>query len=156
MSRITTISDNGIKQIVEFEGVKLSPYLCSAKVPTIGIGSTYYENGKRVTMDDKSITLERAYELFRYTLDHYIKSVDAMTRDDINQNQFDALVSFAYNVGVNALKDSSLLKKVNANPNDKTITNSFMVWNKARKDGKLVEVKGLTIRRTKEAKLYFS
>jgi lysozyme len=75
-----------------------------------------------------------------------------MTRDDITQNQFDALVSFAYNVGLEAFRKSTLLKKVNANPNDKLISNQFLRWNKSR--GRVLQ--GLTNRRIEEARIYFA
>jgi lysozyme len=80
------------------------------------------------------------------------KKVDSYCVDTINQNQFDALVSFCYNVGPGNLKSSTLLKKVNANPNDPTIRTEFLKWNKG--GGKVLA--GLTRRRTAEANLYFS
>jgi lysozyme len=84
-------------------------------------------------------------------LEHYERGVDSMCRDEINQNQFDALISFSYNVGINALKSSTLLKKLNLNPNDPTIRYEFMRWNKAA--GRVL--RGLTKRREEEANLYF-
>ena len=77
--------------------------------------------------------------------------VDSYCRDDINQNQFDALVSFAYNLGPANLKSSTLLKKVNANPEDETIRAEFMKWTKA--GGRVL--RGLVRRREAEANLYF-
>ena len=82
----------------------------------------------------------------------YEKGVDSFTRDDISQGQFDALVSFAYNVGLNALRNSTLIKKVNKNPSDPSIAKEFLKWNKV--NGKALQ--GLTRRREAEAKLYFS
>ena len=150
--RVTNISDNGIAMIEVFEGLKLKPYLCSAKVPTIGIGSTYYEDGKRVKMTDTAITKERAYELFRNTVKTYVQKVDSFTRDDINQNQFDSLVSLAYNIGVEAFRKSSVLRRVNANPNDPKIPSAFNMWVKSGRK----TVKGLVIRRKKEGENYMS
>src|SRR5690606_30423679 len=69
----------------------------------------------------------------------------------INQNQFDALVSFSYNIGLGSLKSSTLLKRVNNNPQDADICNQFSRWNKA--GGKVLL--GLTRRRKEEAELYF-
>ena len=82
----------------------------------------------------------------------YERSVDSYCVDTINQNQFDALCSFAYNCGVGNLKSSTLLKKVNKNPNDPTIKDEFLKWNKG--GGKVLT--GLTKRRIEEAQLYFS
>ena len=150
-NRITKTGPNGLGLITKWEGLKLIPYLCSAKVATIGFGSTYYENGTRVTMNDAPITKERALELFKNTLSTYERGVDSFTVDTINQNQFDALTSFAYNLGTQALKGSTLLKKVNNNPNDPTIANEFAKWTRA---GGVV-LKGLVSRRKAEAELYF-
>jgi len=108
------ISQKGLDLLKRFEGVRLKPYLCPAGIPTISIGCTYYPDGTKVRMTDPEITQARATEIFLNVLKHYESSVDSFTRDDITQNQFDALVSFAYNVGTGALKKSTLLKKVNA------------------------------------------
>jgi len=150
--KITKIGKKGLELIKSFEGLKLKPYLCDAGVPTIGFGNTFYENGKKVTLNDQVITEQRAVELLEYSLLKFEQYVDSYSRDDINQNQFDALVSFCYNLGPVNLKNSTLLKKVNKNPNDITIRNEFMKWNKA--GGRAL--KGLTKRRTAEADLYFS
>jgi lysozyme len=151
MAKVTSASDNLVKLVEQFEGLFLKPYLCPAGVPTIGLGSTYYENGKRVGLKDPAITKERAYELFRHTLKQYEKDVDTYTRDDINQNQFDSLVDFAYNCGAGNLKASTLLKKVNENPNNPLIALEFKKWVKA--GGKTL--KGLERRREAEIELYF-
>lgn len=150
--KITSTGKKGLDLIKKFEGLKLKPYLCSAGVPTIGYGNTFYEDGKKVTLNDSLITEQRASDLLSLTVKTFEKHVDSFCRDDINQNQFDALVSFAYNLGPNSLKNSTLLKKVNANPNDPTIRDEFMKWTKA--GGKVL--KGLVERRKAEADLYFS
>lgn len=146
------ISQKGIELIKRFEGFASSPYLCSAGVPTIGYGSTYYEDGTKVKLSDSSISEEKAESLFKKVVNHYELAVDSIVRNDITQNQFDALVSFAYNVGVTNFKNSTLIKKVNANPNDPDITKQFMRW--IRAGGKVI--KGLINRRRVEAQLYFS
>ena len=150
--KVTKISQKGIDLIKNFEGLKLKPYLCSAGVPTIGYGNTFYETGKKVTLNDPQITEKRAEELLAHLLVSFEKYVDSYCRDDISQNQFDALVSFAYNLGPNSLKASTLLKKVNANPTDPTIKAEFLKWTKA--GGRVL--KGLVLRREAEAALYFS
>lgn len=146
------ISQKGLDLLKRFEGVRLKPYLCPAGIPTISIGCTYYPDGTKVRMTDPEISQARATEIFLNVLKHYESSVDSFTRDDITQNQFDALVSLSYNIGTGALKKSTLLKKVNANPNDKFIESQFLIWNKVAG----VEVKGLTLRRQAESNLYFS
>jgi lysozyme len=146
------LSQNGLTLIKKFEGFRSHPYLCSAGIPTIGYGSTYYENGVRVKLSDSPISEEWAEELLKKNVVHYDLAVNSLTRDDITQNQYDALVSFAYNVGVTNFKNSTLLKRVNANPKDPNITNQFMKW--IRAGGRVV--KGLILRRKEEAQLYFS
>jgi len=146
------ISQKGLDLIKRFEGFRAKPYLCPAGVPTIGYGSTYYENGVKVKLTDRSISEEWAEELLRRNMVHYERGVDAMTKDHVNQNQFDALVSFAYNVGLVNYKNSTLLKRINANPNDPDIEKQFMRW--VRAGGKVI--KGLITRRQAEATLYFS
>jgi lysozyme len=134
-----------------FEGITLKPYLCPAGIPTISIGCTYYPDGTKVKMTDPPISEARATEIFLNVIKHYEHSVDSFCRDDINQNQFDALVSFCYNLGAGSLKSSTLLKKVNADPNDPLIKDEFLKWNKC--GGKVL--KGLTERRKVEAGHYF-
>jgi len=150
--KITKIGTKGLNLIKSFEGLKLKPYLCPANVPTVGYGSTFYENGKKVKLTDPSITEQRASELLLDSLKGFERYVDSYCRDDINQNQFDALVSFCYNLGPANLKSSTLLKKANVNPNDPTIAQEFLRWNKA--GGRAL--KGLTKRRQAESDLYFS
>lgn len=149
--KITKTSQNGINLIKKYEGFQSKPYLCPAKVPTIGYGATFYPNGQRVKMTDPPINEGQATVLLSDMLTTYEKAVDSYCRDDINQNQFDALVSFAYNLGASALKSSTLLRKVNLNPNDTTIKNEFLKWVNA--GGK--PLTGLIKRRTEEANLYF-
>ena len=149
--KITKTSKNGIAFIKKYEGFKSKPYLCPANVPTIGYGATYYPNGQKVKLADPAIDEKHASLLLEAMLNPYEKAVDSYCRDDINQNQFDALVSFAYNLGNSALKSSTLLKKVNVNPNDKTIRNEFLKWRFA--GGK--RLPGLVNRRTEESNLYF-
>lgn len=147
------IDQKGIDLITKWEGLKLKPYLCSAGVPTIGYGSTYYANGTKVTLKDPEITKECAVELFKSTIKNYENAVTTMIGSKtITQNQFNALVSFAYNLGNNALRTSTLLKKVLANPNDKTIENEFNKWVNAGSK----KLQGLVNRRKEEAQMYFS
>jgi lysozyme len=104
-----------------------------------------------VQQGDK-ITLERADRLLFDMVNRFETGVKGLVKSKINDNQLGALTSFAFNVGVGALNKSTLLKKVNANPNDPTIRNEFMRWTRA--GGKVL--KGLVTRREAEANLYFS
>lgn len=145
------LNNEGYNLITKHEGLSLKPYLCPAKVPTIGYGNTYYQDGKRVTLLDNPITKEQAFEMFKEIADRFAKAVSQSVTADINQNQFNALVSFAYNVGVANLKKSTLLKLVNANPNNPQIKLEFLKWTKA--NGVLLN--GLLKRRNDESSVYF-
>ena len=144
-------SDNGIVLIKQHEGFSRVPYECPAAVIAIGYGSTTYENGKTVLISDPPITQAAAYRLFRKNIHKYEKWINKLVKTNINQNQFDALVSLSYNIGVGSIKRSHLLKLVNENPNDPQIAVEFLKWRKA--NGKVV--KGLETRRQKEVELYF-
>ena len=142
-----------IDMIKSFEGLSLMAYFdpgTGGEPITIGFGSTTFEDGSKIPMGTK-ITRQRAEELLNWEVQRKAAAVARMV-SNVNQNQFDALVSFAYNVGTGALQRSTLLKKVKANPNDPTIKNEFLKWNKA--GGRVM--KGLTRRREQEASLYFS
>ncbi len=152
MTKITKTGQKGIDLIKQFEGFSAKPYLCPAKIPTIAYGATFYPDGKKVTMNDKLLTESQGVDLLKNMLSSFEQYVDSYCVDTINQNQFDALVSFCYNLGPANLKSSTLLKKVNANPNDPTIKDEFLKWVKA--GGKTL--KGLVTRRTAEAELYFT
>ena len=154
------LDNKGVLLIAQFEGLRLKPYLCSAGVPTIGYGSTFYPSGRKVTMRDKPITQETAFWMLKQVANMFAKDVDSLVTSNINQNQFNALVSFAFNLGSDidadnipeGLGDSRLLRRVNANPNDPEIAREFVKWNKA--GGRVLD--GLTKRRLKEAELYFT
>jgi lysozyme len=145
------VNNLGIDLMHFFEGCKLEAYQCSAKVWTIGWGNTFYENGTPVRQGDK-ITQDRANSLFVFVANKFADEIKKLIKTNLSENQFSALVCFAYNVGTSNLAKSTLLKKVNVNPNDPSIANEFLRWNKA--GGK--ELLGLTRRRTAESKLYFT
>jgi lysozyme len=143
-------SDIGIALIIQFEGLRLRSYYCPANVLTIGYGHTgddVYEN--------QVITEIEAYDLLYADLKYFEDEVNDLLLD-IEQCQFDALVSFSYNVGIGSLKRSTLLKKVRINPNDLTIRNEFMRWNKIKVNGHYEVSNGLMNRRIAEANLYFT
>lgn len=149
---IQSLDAAGIAFIKNYEGFSAHPYLDSAGIPTIGYGSTYYEDGSRVKMVDPSITQQKAESLLLHTLKHYELAVDSYTRDDINQHQFNALTSFCYNEGAAKLRSSHLLQKVNADPSDPGIRSEFNKWVFAAGE----KINGLIARRKAEADMYFS
>lgn len=152
MNKITKTSKKGVDLIKKYEGFRSKPYLCPANVATIGFGATFYPDGTKVKLTDDPINEAVAEVILKKHLEKFEQYVDSYCTDKLNQNQFDALVSFCFNLGPANLKASTLLKKVNANPNDPTIKTEFMKWVKA--GGKTL--KGLVRRREEEASLYFS
>lgn len=151
------ISKKGIDFIKNEEGLRLNPYTCSSGVATIGYGSTFYIDGRKVTLKDSPITQKKAEELLLNTLSTFEHALNSLVTSKLNQNQFDALMSFIYNIGIGAFKTSTLLKRVNKNPSDRDIENQFIRWNKVTDPrGKLVKSPGLTNRRNRELELYFS
>jgi lysozyme len=151
IQKATKVSKQAIELIKKFEGACLNPLHCSEPNQTIGFGTTSYENNIKVLSTDPVITKYRAIQLLQNSLAYYEKWVDAFVRDDITQNQFDALVCFTYNVGIGSLKSSTLLKLINTDPTDPKIKDEFLRWNKASG----IILKGLSYRRQAEADLYF-
>lgn len=146
------LNSNGYLLITEFEGLRTKPYLCPAKIPTIGFGNTYYPDGARVTLLDKEINKQQAFEMFKTIADKFASKVSKLVNTPLNQNQFNACVSLAYNIGIAEFTTSTLLKLVNKNHNDVLIGLEFKKWNKVK--GKINL--GLTRRRNYEADIYFS
>lgn len=148
-------SDKAIEIIKSFEGFRAKPYYDSVGIPTIGYGTTIYPTGEEVKITDSPVNGAIAHELLKY---HVIEKVHKplmklIDRDKLNQNQYDSLVSFCYNVGIGAFKGSTLRKVILANQNDfDAIEVQFMRWNKA--GGKVID--GLINRRKKEFFLYSS
>lgn len=138
-------SDKGIEFIIKEEGEVLHAYRCQAGVWTIGVGHT-----GGVTQDMK-ITKEQSRQLLKSDLCRFEKAVNETIKHPLLQHQFDALVSFAFNVGTQAFKNSTLAKKINANAPYNEIREQFLRWNKA--GGRVLA--GLTSRRKREAKLYY-
>ncbi|AXF52415.1 MAG: endolysin/autolysin [Caudoviricetes sp.] len=146
-----TLDIFGYKLIQQFEGLKLQAYQDSVGIWTIGYGNISYINGKKVKKGDE-ITREQADLMFKSITNKFALDVAKLIDVCLTQNQFNALVSLAYNIGIGAFKGSTLLNKVNVNPNDKSIANEFLKWKYA--GGKVIQ--GLLNRRIKESEVYFS
>jgi lysozyme len=144
------VNAEGYALIKKFEGCKLKAYKCPANVWTIGYGNTFYENGMKVKEGDV-ITQERAEELAKFIIDQFAVTIAPFILKPLNDNQFSACVSLAYNIGTGGFKKSSVFKKLNVNPLDATIADSFRLWNKG--GGKVLP--GLVKRREAEIALYF-
>jgi lysozyme len=144
------VNAEGYALIKKFEGCRLKSYRCPSGIWTIGFGNTFYENGMKVKEGDV-ITQQRAEELAKFIIDQFAVSIAPFIQKTLTENQFSACVSLAYNIGTSGFKRSSVFKKLNINPNDPTIADSFKLWNKG--GGKVLA--GLVKRREAEIQLYF-
>ena len=148
---ITQLDQAGLALITEFEGCILHPYRDQVGIPTIGIGMTYYPGtGAKVTMADPPITQQQADDYFLEIAKPYANIVHFATVPILNQNQFNALFCFCYNIGIGGFKKSTVLRLVNQNITDDRLKQAFLMWDKA--DGQVLE--DLVERRIKEYETY--
>ena len=141
-----TTGPRGLELIKEFEELRLEPYLDPVGIPTIGWGHT-----KDVSMFMGAISVEKAEQYLKEDLADAEKGVNGFVDVGLNQNQFDALVSFTFNVGVGNLRVSTLLRKINSG-DFLGASNEFKRWVFAK--GR--RLKGLERRRLMEAELWLS
>jgi len=144
------VSPSGVDLICNFEGLRLKAYDDGVGVWTIGFGTTKYPNGIRVKKGD-TCTLDQAKAYMQNDLKSFEQTVNNTVKVPLNQNQFDALVSLAYNIGTNAFSKSTLVKKLNAN-DIRGAADQFDVWVNA--GGKRMQ--GLVNRRAREKALFIS
>ena len=145
------ISSRGLELIKDFEGFSSTSYLDVVNIPTIGWGNTYYEDGRKVKLGEQ-ISKTDALELLEKIVNKdFADKIFPALKVPVVQNQFDAMVSLAYNIGTGSFLKSTLLKKVNAG-DFAGAGEEFLRWNKA--NGK--EVLGLTRRREREKQLFLS
>lgn len=142
------MSSVGLDLVKSFEGLYLNAYKCPAGVWTIGYGHTGKVNGKSIHSGMK-ISKAKATSLLQDDMRTFEKAVGKLVKVKLNQHQFDALVSFAFNCGAGNLQNSTLLKMVNAKKFS-TAANEFLKWNKG--GGRVLA--GLTRRRQEERKLF--
>ena len=141
---------NGRKLIYGEEGVRLNAYLDQVGIPTIGVGFTFYPNkGQKVKMGDK-ITMTECDSIFDKIIILFEDSVNKNIKVKLTQNQFNALVSLAFNIGASAFAGSTLVKKINASAPLVEIEKWFTAWCNA--GGKPI----LLARRKREFKIYKS
>jgi lysozyme len=147
--RATNISQAGLEFIASHEGYSSAIYEDVAGLKTIGYGHLI-KSGENYS---KGITKAQALVLLQEDAQHAVNAVNKYTTISLAQNQFDALTSFTFNVGAGAFRNSTLLRMVNSENLD-SIPDAFIMWNKARVNGILTPVSGLTNRRIDESNLY--
>lgn len=145
-----SISKEGLAMIASFESFAPKAYYCPAGVLTIGYGHTGTNAKGQELQEDDTVTQEQAMRLLN---EDVLWAENAINKQqlDLTQNQFDALVSFVFNVGANAFSHSTLLKKLKSRDFD-AAADEFLRWNKA--GGKVL--RGLTTRREAERELFLS
>ena len=145
-----TVTQETLDMIKKYEGFRSKAYQDVVGVWTIGYGNTFYPDGTKVKEGDKIDAVE-AEKLLRKIVEDFAKKVTDEIRVQLTDCQFGALVSFTYNVGIGAFRRSTLLRKVNTDPENPEIRNEFAKWVKA--GGKVFP--GLVKRRKEEANFYF-
>ncbi len=152
------ISQNGIKFLKEVEGWECNVYKDVAGLATIGVGHLLTKQELmtgRIILGLNNVSYEdglsdsQVDQLLDQDLDSFEEAVNDLVKVDINQDQFDCLVSFSFNVGVSAFRNSTLLRLLNSGQKDE-VPNQLRRWNKA--GGKVIS--GLINRREKEIKLW--
>lgn len=144
------ISAEGLALVKEFEGFRGAPYRDAVGIPTIGYGNTYYpDSGARVRLSDTPITERQASAILLTTLARYEAGIDRYVQVQVNQGQFDALVAWAYNVGLENARASTLMRLLNDGDYDGAAA-QFPRWNRA--GGQVLA--GLTRRRAAERALF--
>jgi len=147
------ISQNCLDIVKKWEGFKLEAYLDPVGIPTIGYGTIRYPDTTRVKLGDR-ISEPQAEAFLKFEIDATVKSLNVLLQGiDLNQNQFDAVVSLCYNIGVGAFSGSTILRKLREG-DFTAAAEAFKLWNKGTVNGKKVVIDGLTNRRADERALF--
>lgn len=147
-------SPNGIKFIAEHEGEVLKVYADPVGLPTLGVGHLLTESEKKQMPLGTKITKEQSREYLAKDLARFERAINSNVKVPLNQNQFDALASFSFNIGESAFKRSTTFRTLNAKDYEGA-ADAMLAWNKARnRQGKMVELPGLTRRRKEERTLF--
>lgn len=143
------ISYDGLNFLIREEGSKTKAYRCQAGVLTIGVGHTGKVNGQKI-YEGMKISQDQVRELLRADISVREQAVNKYVNVELSQAQFDALISLVFNIGVNAFKNSTLLKKINARYSDDEIAEEWKKWRLSK--GKVLPV--LVVRREREVRLF--
>ncbi len=149
------ISPEGISLLKGCESYRSHPYLDGPGNPTVGYGSRHLLDGSAVTMQTPPITEEMACQLLAHSLAGIEAHISSKVTVPLNQNQFDALVILAYNIGEGNFDTSTLLRKINAG-DYRGAADQFLAWDKDHENGVLVVSDGLLNRRKAERVLFLS
>lgn len=146
------INQRSLALIKKFEGLRLAAYRDSGGVATIGYGTTVYPNGQKVKMGQKITAAEAVTYLLHDIQTIRLPALAKLVKVRLTSNEAGALISFVYNVGVEAFKGSTMLQLLNGGAQKREVASEFTRWNKVNGKG----VKGLTRRRNAEAELFLA
>jgi lysozyme len=149
--KLMNINAGGLSIITASEGFVPTPYRCPAGVASIGFGSTILLDGSRVKMDSPKVTRDEGKALLRRHLDHVESDILRVVRVPLNSNEFSALCSFVYNLGISRLISSTLKMRLNRGER-LNAANEFPKWRRA--NGRIL--RGLVIRRELERRLFLT
>jgi lysozyme len=144
-------------QLRRLEGEKLHVYRCSAGVPTIGVGATMYPDGRKVTMQDPPITVDRMNEMLAHDINVYTSDVLALVEQECTTAQLVGLCLLMYNIGKPGFGDSTVLR-LHRKRDYTAAASAFSMWDKTTDPVTKQKVKSeaLAVRRLKESAIYIS
>lgn len=141
------ISEQGVRLIKRFEGLRLTAYKCPTGYWTIGWGHTYgVKSGQKITKEQAEVYLKQDLVVAE-------DAVDKLVSTPLNQGMYDALVSFVFNLGAVRFKNSTLLRRLNQGAYD-LVPDEFLRWVYGTVDGKTQKLPGLVERRTAEKEMF--
>ncbi len=147
------ISQNCLDIIKRWEGFRPEAYLDPVGIPTIGYGTIRYPDGRRVKLGER-ISEAQAEAFLKFETDETVEQLNEILKSvKVNQNQFDALVSLCYNIGLGGFRESTILKELR-NDDFAAAAAAFMRWNKGTVNGVKKVLPGLTKRRADERALF--
>lgn len=141
--------------VKQWEGLRLAPYRCASGFATIGYGTRFYPGGKAVAMGDPQITAQEAEEFLSRALEELLKELPRRFARVPSAHQAAAMLSLAYNIGLENFAGSTLLEKFNAG-DARAAAKEFPRWCNARLGGKLTVLDGLLKRRQAEAAFFLT
>jgi len=154
---LITMKTSKAENLIKFyEGLRLKAYLDPVNKYTIGWGNIFNYTKNRAVQKGDTITKAEAQLFFDIHLQGIIAGLKKLLKVNINENQFNALLTWLYNFDLQTLAKSTLLKRLNSGESKELVANEFLRWNKGRVNGKLVVLPGLVTRRRAEADLFLT
>ena len=154
---LITMKTNKAEDLIKFnEGSRLKAYIDPVGIYTIGWGNIFNYTKNRPVQKGDTITKAEAQLFFNVHMQGIVNGLKKLLKVNINENQFNALLSWIYNFNLQTLSKSTLLNLLNRGESKELVANEFLKWNKGKINGKLVVLPGLVTRRRAEADLFLS